>query len=59
MVVLTFAVASRYQNCCIDGGTIPEYFGFRLVMVKVNVTPNATTRKVAESIPDGVTEIFH
>jgi hypothetical protein len=28
-------------------------------MVKVNVTPNATTRKVAESIPDGVTEIFH
>jgi hypothetical protein len=23
--------ASRYHNCCIDGGTSPEYFGYHLV----------------------------
>jgi hypothetical protein len=23
--------ASRYRNCCIDGGTSPEYFGFLFV----------------------------
>jgi hypothetical protein len=24
--------ASRYHNCCIDGGTSPEYFGCHLVL---------------------------
>jgi hypothetical protein len=23
--------ASRYHNCCIDGGTSPEYFGYHLI----------------------------
>jgi hypothetical protein len=27
MVVLPSTGASRYHNCCIDGGTSPEYFG--------------------------------
>jgi hypothetical protein len=27
MEVLPFTGASRYRNCCIDGGTCPEYFG--------------------------------
>jgi hypothetical protein len=31
MVVLPSTGASRYHNCCIDGGTIPEYFGYSLV----------------------------
>jgi hypothetical protein len=32
MVVLSSTGASRYQKCCIDGGTSPEYFGYHLVM---------------------------
>jgi hypothetical protein len=32
MVVLPSTGASRYHNCCIDGGTSPEYFGFTLVL---------------------------
>jgi hypothetical protein len=28
MVVLPSTGTSRYHNCCIDGGTSPEYFGF-------------------------------
>jgi hypothetical protein len=31
MVVLPSTGASRYHNCCIDGGTSPEYFGYTLV----------------------------
>jgi hypothetical protein len=31
MVVLSCTGASRYHNCCIDGGTSPEYFGYTLV----------------------------
>jgi hypothetical protein len=27
VVVLPFTRASRYHNCCVDGGTSPEYFG--------------------------------
>jgi hypothetical protein len=34
MVVLAATVASRYHNCCIDGGTSPEYFGYHLVGVE-------------------------
>jgi hypothetical protein len=30
-VVLPSTGASRYNNCCIDGGTSPEYFGYTLV----------------------------
>jgi hypothetical protein len=30
MIVLQSTGASRYHNCCIDGGTIPEYFGYTL-----------------------------
>jgi hypothetical protein len=30
LVVLSTS-ASRYHNCCIDGGTSPEYFGYTLV----------------------------
>jgi hypothetical protein len=32
MIVLSSTGASRYHNCCIDGGTSPEYFGFTLIM---------------------------
>jgi hypothetical protein len=28
MVVLPSTGVTRYQNCCIDGGTCPEYFGY-------------------------------
>jgi hypothetical protein len=31
MVALPSTGASRYQNCCIDGGTSSEYFGYTLV----------------------------
>jgi hypothetical protein len=31
MVVLPYTGASRYHNCCIDGGTSPEYFRYTLV----------------------------
>jgi len=31
MVVLPPTAASRYNNCCIDGGTIQEIFGYHLV----------------------------
>jgi hypothetical protein len=34
MVVLPSTGASRYHNCCIDGGTIPEYFWYNLVCGK-------------------------
>jgi hypothetical protein len=33
MVVLPSTGASHYHNCCIDGGTSPEYFGYHLVAV--------------------------
>jgi hypothetical protein len=32
MVVLPFTGASRYDNCCTDDGTSPEYFGNHLVL---------------------------
>jgi hypothetical protein len=32
MTVLPFTSASRNHNCCIDGGTSPEYFGDTLVL---------------------------
>jgi hypothetical protein len=31
MVVLPCTGALHYHNCCIDGGTSPEYFGYTLV----------------------------
>jgi hypothetical protein len=31
MVVLTYTGASCYHNCCIDGDTSPEYFGYTMV----------------------------
>jgi hypothetical protein len=31
MVVLPSTCTSRCHNCCIDGGTSPEYFGYTLV----------------------------
>jgi hypothetical protein len=33
MVVLPSNGASLYYNCCVDGGTRPEYFGYHLVLV--------------------------
>jgi hypothetical protein len=33
MVVIPSTGASRYHNCCIDGATGPEYFGYTLVNV--------------------------
>jgi hypothetical protein len=33
MVVLPCTGALRYHNCCIDGGTSPEYFGYTLVLI--------------------------
>jgi hypothetical protein len=35
MVVLPSTGASRYHNCCIDGGNSPEYFGYPLVFIKI------------------------
>jgi hypothetical protein len=32
MVVLPSTSSSRYHNCCIDGRTSPEYFGYTLVL---------------------------
>jgi hypothetical protein len=32
MVDLPSIGASRYRNCCIDGGNFPEYFGYTLVI---------------------------
>jgi hypothetical protein len=31
MVILPPTGASRYHNCCTDGGTSSEYFGYHLV----------------------------
>jgi hypothetical protein len=36
MVVLPSTGGSRYQNCCIDGGTSLENFGYHLVEQRVN-----------------------
>jgi len=33
MVVLPSTGASCYHNCCIDGGTSPENFGFHLIFL--------------------------
>jgi hypothetical protein len=33
MAVLPWTGASRYHNCCIDGGTSPENFGQHLVLI--------------------------
>jgi hypothetical protein len=33
IVVLPSTGASRYHNCCIDGGACPEYFGYTLVYI--------------------------
>jgi hypothetical protein len=35
MVVLPSTGALHYLNCCIDGGTSPEYFGYTLVFMCV------------------------
>jgi hypothetical protein len=35
MVVLPSTGASCYHNCCIDGGTSLEYFGYILVFGEV------------------------
>jgi len=40
MVVLPSTGASRYHNCCIDGGTGPENFGYHLVQ-KNNISAMA------------------
>jgi hypothetical protein len=41
MVVLPSTGASHYHNCCIDGGTSPEYFGYTLVLQK-NLLPTSS-----------------
>jgi hypothetical protein len=41
-VVLPSTGASRYHNCCIDGGTSPEYFGYSLVYL-CDLTITGTT----------------
>jgi hypothetical protein len=38
MVFLPSTDALRYHNCCIDGGTSPEYFGYTLAMYLLNKT---------------------
>jgi hypothetical protein len=35
MIVRPSTDASRHHNCCIDGGTSPEYFGYTLVGVSL------------------------
>jgi hypothetical protein len=37
MVVLPSTGASRYNNCCIDGGINSEYFGYTLACLMVLV----------------------
>jgi hypothetical protein len=32
MVILPSTGTSHYHNCCIDGGTSPEYFGYHFVL---------------------------
>jgi hypothetical protein len=41
MVVLSPAGASRNHDCCIDGSTSPEYFGYFLVQTTSVRFPNA------------------
>jgi hypothetical protein len=33
MIVLPYTGALRYHNCCIDGGTSPECFGYNFVFL--------------------------
>jgi hypothetical protein len=35
MVALPSTSASRYHNCCIDGGVSPEYFGCTLICAEI------------------------
>jgi hypothetical protein len=46
MVVLPYTGASRYHNCCIDGGTSPGYFGYTLVCTSYSKECAASTSKV-------------
>jgi hypothetical protein len=39
MLVLPSTGASHYNNCCIDGGSSPEYFGKRYVQLVCSVSP--------------------
>jgi hypothetical protein len=43
MVVLPSTGASRYHNCCTDGGTSPEYFGYTPVVKLNRWSPEETT----------------
>jgi hypothetical protein len=46
-IVLPSTGVLRYQNCCIDGGTSPEYFGYTLVGVDMTTaTANVIIRIV-------------
>jgi hypothetical protein len=38
MVVLPSIGATRYYNCCIDGGTSPEYFRYHLVVPRLSMS---------------------
>jgi hypothetical protein len=40
MVVLPYTGASRYHNCCIDGGTSSEFCGFTPVPECINNIPD-------------------
>jgi hypothetical protein len=38
MVVLLSTGVSRYHNCCIDGGTSPEYFCSEFLIQVTDIT---------------------
>jgi hypothetical protein len=49
MVVLQSTGALRYHNCCIDGGTSPEYFGYILVCYSPPKTMRVSWMKAGKS----------
>jgi hypothetical protein len=53
MVVLPSTGASRYHNCCIDGGISPKYFGHALVYVKSGVGNSKLTGMAGSVSPFG------
>jgi hypothetical protein len=45
MVVLPSTGASRYHNCCVDGGTSPENFGSTHVYINTHTFLSRPGRK--------------
>jgi hypothetical protein len=58
MVVLPSAGASRYHNC-IDSGTSPEYFGYRLVYLQILKSDWLWAGRSADRFPLGAIFFAH